>query len=101
MRVVHACWAPDAIAEMRRREAESVSVLDLYVEYVRAFERRWNNSEHEALLVAECGAWDLENMGTRPPLIPLLAKRDTARCLVSGDSPVKRRDESWSVVEEW
>ena len=77
LRVVHACWAPDSIDAVRRREADGLGVLALYEEHVNAFKQGWGNAERQAALAAECSGVDLENMNVRPPFMPLLAQHDT------------------------
>ena len=76
LRVVHACWAKQAIDALRRREAEDIDVLGLYRLYVADYERRWSTAEEAAALEAEAAGIDLEDEATPPPLLPRLAKRD-------------------------
>ena len=41
LRIVHACWNSEAIATLRNREADGLSVLALYKEYTAKLNQRW------------------------------------------------------------
>ena len=53
LRVVHACWNEGALAELRSREADGISVLDLYREYASRLRERWSGGPLAAAVAKE------------------------------------------------
>ena len=74
LRVVHACWHPEAIAEVRA--IRDTRALSLYRRHARAIGGRWNTPERRAALAAERRDVDLHDQHLQPPFLQLHARRD-------------------------
>ena len=79
LRVVHACWNEQAIAELRGRESEGAAVLELYRDYANALGERWRSGP-----LAKAVANEYREHGERlkdpdwsPVLLPTVGLMDT------------------------
>lgn len=94
LRVVHACWNEAAIEKIRSREADGLSVVDLYEEYTALVNRRWMSGPDSEALVREWQQYgeQIRNPGWTPIYMPKRAESDRdyqmenpVRVLTSGE----------------
>ncbi len=76
LRVVHACWNEQAIAELRALETEGLTVLDAYRRYADRQNAKWHSPEARQRLRELVRTADLRDRNHRPPFLPLLAEYD-------------------------
>jgi hypothetical protein len=77
LRVVHACWNERAIAQVRERQASGASALQLYEAARDELKARWETPEQKRRLAAELDRHSLTQRGSKPPYMPLVARKDT------------------------
>ena len=78
LRVVHACWNADAIAELRSREADGLTVKTLYTEYLEKIIGRWQSGPAAAAYAAEWREYHerLKDPDWTPVFLPGKARTD-------------------------
>ncbi len=78
LRIVHACWNSEAIAALRSREADGLTVLALYKEYTDKMNQRWTSGAGADAIKDE---WRVHGNRIRdrnwtPVYMPAMAEKD-------------------------